>query len=182
LICGSSFCRPAFVSTSPRAGQDLLDALAQVGLHVALHPRIAVDGSCDRRERPVVVGVLVDADPVLTEIDAVDLVAEQRLPDVRAAVAHARDPLQVLAGLDRDAVLLLDVRRRLAQPVHEEVALLEVRQQLGPERRIGHEARERRDGRERDRRAWPAQDRAQQAAVAALEDAQQRSLALVHPP
>ena len=211
LICGSSFCSPAFVSTSPgvseirlttpsassaedlrlgpedahddraaRAGEDLLDALAQVGLHVALHARIAVDGARDGRERLVVVGVLVDRDPVLAEVHAVDLVAEQRLADVRAAVAHAGDLLQVLAGRHRDAVLLLDVRRRLGEPVHEEVALLEVRQQLRPQRRVDEQARQRRHEREADRRAGAAQDDAQHRAVAALEDAQQRRLARAH--
>jgi hypothetical protein len=74
-----------------RAGQDLLDALAQVGLHVAVQAGVALDGPVDGGQRLVVVDVLVDADPVLAEVRAVDLVALQRLPDVRAAVAHARD-------------------------------------------------------------------------------------------
>ena len=211
LICGISFCRPAFVSIearrvadplddavgelgehlrlgsehahddrAARAGQDLLDALAQVGLDVALHARIAVDGALDGGQRLVVVDVLVDRDPVLAEVHAIDLVAEQRLADVRAAVAHAGDLLQVLAGRHRDAVLVLDARRRLRQPVHEEVALLEVRQQLRPQRRVDHQPGERRDEREADRRAGPAQDHGEDGAVAALEHAQQRRLLRAH--
>ena len=83
---------------------DLLDALAQVGLHVAVDARVALDRPLDGRERLVVVGLRADADPVLAEVDAVDLVGEQRLADVRAAVAHAGDLAQVLAGRDRDLV------------------------------------------------------------------------------
>ena len=133
-----------------RPGENLLDALAQVGLHVAVEARVPLDRPVNGRQRVVVVDVLVDADPVLAEVDAVDLVAHQRLADVRAAVAHAGDLAQVLAGPHRDARLLRRGRARLGQPVHQEVALLEVRQQLVAERRVdqqpGQQAHERPSG------------------------------------
>ena len=116
------------------AGEHLLDALAQVGLHVAVETGIALRRRVDRRQRLVVVDARVHADPVLAEVDAVHLVGEQGLPDVRAAVAHARDLPQVLAGRDGDAGLLRRGRARLAEPVHQEVALLEVGEQLASER------------------------------------------------
>jgi hypothetical protein len=61
----------------------------------------------DRGQRLVVVDVLADADPVLAEVRAVDLVTLQRLTDVRPAVAHAVDLAKVPAGVHRDPPLLL---------------------------------------------------------------------------
>jgi hypothetical protein len=48
---------------------------------------------------------------------------------VRAAVADAGDLAQFLAGSDADAGLFLDRRSGRGHPVHQEVALLEIREQ-----------------------------------------------------
>ena len=82
-----------------RTGQDLADALLEVGLHVTSQARVAVDHLEDGRVRLVVVDGRVDADPVLAELHAVWLVGDERLADVRAAVADARDRAQLVAGL-----------------------------------------------------------------------------------
>ena len=55
----------------------------------------------DLGQRRVVVGLGVDADPQLGEVDADDLVGDQRLSDVGAAVAHALDALEFGAALAR---------------------------------------------------------------------------------
>ena len=81
------------------AGQHLPDALLQVGLHVTADPRIAVDHLLDPGQRLVVGRRGVDADPVLTELRAHRLVRDERLADVGAEVAHARDGLELLGGL-----------------------------------------------------------------------------------
>ena len=120
-----------------RARQDLLDALPEVGLNVAIKPRIAVDGLLDGLQRRLVVDVGVDADPVLGEVDAVGLVAADRAPDMRAEVAHAGDLAQLAAGLLGDAVGLRMRGARRRHPVHQEVALLERGQQRLSEERPG---------------------------------------------
>ena len=118
-----------------RSGQHLSDPLLQIGLHVAIEPGIAVDHLLDRGQRLVVVDRRIDADPVLGEVDAVHLVGDERLADVGAAVAHARDGPQLLTGRDRDPDHLRMRRAGLGHPVHQEVALLERRQQRLPEQR-----------------------------------------------
>src|SRR4029453_2348863 len=100
-----------------------------------------------------------DTDPVLTEVHTVDLVSEIRLPDMGAAVAYALDFSKILAGRGRDPSLRGHRRAGLGQPVHQEVALLEIRQQLAAqgryrqystdEQRQGHC-----DGRERLADQW----------------------------
>ena len=49
--------------------------------------------------RLVVVRLRIDADPVLAEVDAEHLVGQERLADMGAEVAHARDGAQFLARL-----------------------------------------------------------------------------------
>ncbi len=89
-----------------RAGEHLPDPLLQVGLDVALDPRVTGDDLLHARQRLVVVDLRIDADPVLAEIDAVRLVGQERLADVRTAVAHARDAPELSTGPDRDPRLL----------------------------------------------------------------------------
>ena len=115
--------------------QHLPDPLLQVRLHVPVDPRVALDDLLHLGERLVVVGRRIDADPVLAEVDADHLVREQRLADVGAAVANARDRPKLLAGPDRDPRLLGPRRARLRQPVHQEVPLLEIGQERLPEER-----------------------------------------------
>ena len=66
------------------AGDDLLGPLVQVGLAVPEEAGVVGDHLVDGGDRLVVVDVRVDADPVLAEVDAVRLVALERLPQVRA--------------------------------------------------------------------------------------------------
>ena len=80
------------------SGQHLADPLLEIGLHVTPQARIALNHLLDRRERGVVVHGRIDADPVLAEVDAVNLVRLQRLADVRPAVADALDLTQLRAG------------------------------------------------------------------------------------
>ena len=89
-----------------RAGQDLLDPLPQVRLHVAVEPGVALDRRMDGGQRRVVVDVGADADPVLAEVHPVDLVGHEGLPDVRAAVADAGDLPEVPARTNGDPGLL----------------------------------------------------------------------------
>ena len=79
-----------------RTGQDLADPLLEIGLHVAPQAGIAVDHLQDGGVRLVVVDGRVDADPVLAELDTVRLVGDERLADVRAAVADTRDRSQLV--------------------------------------------------------------------------------------
>ena len=87
-------------------GQDLVDPFVQVRLDVVEHAGVAVGDRFDLLERRGVVGLRIDADPVLAELDAGDLLAEQRLADVRSEIADARDRPQVPARGEDDAVLL----------------------------------------------------------------------------
>ena len=88
--------RTTIASSAPV--EDLPDPFLEVGLHVAVQAGVAVDDLLDLRERLVVVGRGIDADPVLAEVGADDLVGMQRLADVRAEVAHARDRAQLSAA------------------------------------------------------------------------------------
>ncbi len=112
-----------------RARQDLPDAFLEIGLDVTSQARVAVDDFQDRRVCLVVVDARVDADPVLAELDAIRFVGDERLADVGAAVAHARDLAELVARRDGHARLLCDRRAGRRHPVHQEVALLEVREQ-----------------------------------------------------
>src|SRR5881628_2586313 len=67
-----------------RAGEHFAHLVAQVGVHAALAARIALDGFPHRSQRLVVVRRGIDADPDLARIDADDLIAGHRAPDVRA--------------------------------------------------------------------------------------------------
>ena len=87
-------------------GKDLVDSFVQVRLDVAEHAGVAVGDRFDLLERRGVVGLRIDADPVLAELDAGDLLAEQRLADVGSEIADARDRPQVPARGEDDAVLL----------------------------------------------------------------------------
>ena len=111
------------------AGQDLADALLEIGLDVATEPRVALDHLVDLVERLVVVDLGVDADPVLAEVDADHLVGGQGLADVGAEVADPGDGPQLLAGRGGDADLLGMGGAGRGHPVHQEVALLEVGEQ-----------------------------------------------------
>ena len=106
------------------------DALGQVGLDVGEQPGIASDHLGDLLSGLVVVDLGIDADPVLAEVHSRGLLAQKRLADVGAEVPHARDLPQLLAARDDDAALLREGGPRLGQPVHQEVLLLELREQL----------------------------------------------------
>ncbi len=117
------------------AREHLSDAFLQIGLHIAVDARVAVHHLLNGVERRVVVGPGIDAHPVLGEINPDRLIRHQGAADVRAEVPHALDGPQLLAGLDRDPVHLRMGGAGLGQPVHQEVPLLERREQLFPELR-----------------------------------------------
>ena len=132
-----------------RPGEDLADPLLEIGLHVSTESRILVDDRLHLGQGLVVIDVVGDADPVLAEVDAVGLVGEVGLADVRAEVAHSRDRLDLLGHRLRDPHLLLAGGVGLRHPVHEEVALLEVGQELLTEPR-GDQDTEEHDHRDGD--------------------------------
>src|SRR4029453_15962533 len=82
-------------------GQHLLDALPEIGLYVAIKSWVGLDGAVHLFQGLVVIDIGADTDPVLTEVHAVDLVSQIRLPDMGTAVAHALDLSEILAGRDR---------------------------------------------------------------------------------
>ncbi len=88
------------------AGEHLLDPLAEVGLHVAVQAGVDLHCVVNLIQGLVVVDVRAHADPVLTEVHAVDLVGEQGLTDMGPAVADTGDLAEVLAGRDRHPGLL----------------------------------------------------------------------------
>ena len=65
---------------SPWPGQDLVDALVEIGLDIAVNAGIAVDHLLNGSDRLVVVDVGIDADPVLGEVDADHSSADQAWP------------------------------------------------------------------------------------------------------
>src|SRR5829696_5133762 len=116
------------------ARQDLPDPFSQVCLDVPIKPRVGIDRILDGCQSLVIVDLGIDADPVLAEVHAIGLVGQESLPNVRSAVAHARDLPQVLTGPNGDSKLFRSRRAWLRQPVHEEVPLLEIRKQYRSER------------------------------------------------
>src|SRR3990172_6214268 len=160
------------------AGEDLFDALPEVGLDIAIQSRVAVDGLLDGRTGLVVVGRLVDADPVLGEVDAVGLVGQGTLPDVGTEVADPGDGAQLLAGLRHDAVHLRVRGARPAHPVHQEVALLEVRKEFLAEPWPHHEAGQHHDTDGGVRGGRRADDPGENRLVSTLKPPYDRGLAL----
>ena len=159
-----------------RSGDDLVDALVEVGLDVVEHPGISGHDMFDRPDGLVVVDLRIDADPVLGEVDAVDLVREQGLPDVGSEVAHARDRPQLAAGLHRHAVLLGDRGAGLGDPVHEEVTFLELGEQRLPELGQHDEAGQHDERGGGEDRARTLDDGRQDGPIEALQPVHQRRL------
>jgi hypothetical protein len=148
-------------------------------LNVTHDTGIAFDHFMDFGQCLVIVHSRVDADPVLTEVHAHHFVGVECLPDMGAAVPHPRNGQQFCAGFLADAVLLFQGGARLGQPVHQEVAFLEVRQQRLSQQRRGEGT----DGRHRAKRRVAgrrtADDRAQDPVVSALEHPDQGRLLLL---
>jgi hypothetical protein len=156
---------------------DIANALLGVGDDRALHAAQAGDRVAHRRDRPVVVGARVDVDPELAGAHVDDLVAGDRTPDVGAGIAHARDRLERARRVAGDARHRRLRRARPGVEVHEQVGILERRD----DRRA-----EQRDRRDRDDRACPGdqQDRSrapddpgERRAVKRAETAHERGLA-----
>src|SRR5215210_7941603 len=109
-----------------------------------IEPRVTVDRILNGDQSLVIVHRGIDADPVLAEVHTLYLLPQEGLPNVRSAVAHARDLPHVPAALNYDTLLFLCRAAGLRQPVHEEVPLLEGRKQVLPEhwyyRDAGHKA------------------------------------------
>ena len=100
-----------------RAGDRLVDPLAEVGLQVveeAGHPRLQ---RAQLLGRPVVVGARREADPGLREVRPDDLLAQARLPDVRAVMRDSLDSEDLAACLRHDSPGLVDRVAGNADPV-----------------------------------------------------------------
>ncbi len=91
---------------SAGSGEDLVDPFVEVGQHVVIQARVAIDHLLDLGERLVVVGGGIDADPVLTEVRADDLLGQERLADVGPEVCDAGDRPEVLTRRGDDPPLL----------------------------------------------------------------------------
>ena len=102
-----------------------------------------------RRDRLVVVGFRIDADPDLAGVDADDLIARYRASHVGADVAHAGQRSQFAADARGDAVRLGMRGAGRRGPVHQQLALLELRQQRLPEKRPYRDAGQHDDARRR---------------------------------
>ena len=161
-----------------RAGQHLADAFLEVGLHVPLEARVAVDDLLDLGEGLVVVGFRRHADPVLAEVDAHDLVGHRAWP---MWAPKLRTPGMAGSSLLASVVirdLLRQRRARRGEPVHEEVPLLEVGQELLVQ--AGHDdgpgEQDRRGA--ADRRRGSPHDAVEAPAVAPLEERHDRRRAV----
>ena len=157
-----------------------LIALAQVGLHVAVDARVALDGPVHRGERLVVVDVLVDADPVLAEVHAVDLVG-RAAPGRCASRSCARRGSRAGPGTPRIEMRFsseADVDGSVSQCMRKSRSL-KFGSSCEPERGVDHAGR--RGSATRRGARSPGCGRRMTAAstarVAALEHAQQRRLA-----
>ena len=125
--------------------EHLVDPLVQVGLHVAVQAGVAVDHLLDRGQRLVVVGLRVDADPVLGEVDADDLVGQHAWPMCEPKLrtpGMARSSL--LAAVDDPLLLRSDVPGLVIQCIRKSRSLNVGQQRLAQQRQ---------------RRATPASDR-----------------------
>src|SRR6185437_16410918 len=85
------------------SGQHLVDPLVQVRRLLAKEARVFVDRLSDLVERPLIVGVRAQAQPILREVDAVDLLALDGAADVGAEPADAGDGAEVATGPLGDA-------------------------------------------------------------------------------
>src|SRR6185312_9292285 len=108
-----------------RSGENLFDALVEIGEHIAIDARVAVDNATNRLDRLVVVRLLVDADPVFGEVHPSDLFTEERLANVRAERSDTRDSPQVVTDACRYSRCLLRRRARGGDEMDQEVAFLE---------------------------------------------------------
>ena len=161
-----------------RAGEHFLHAFSEIGLDIAIDAGIAGDRVLYSFQGLVVVDLRIDADPVLREVDAHDLVGHKRPADVSAEVAHPGNGSQFFAGSYRHPVHLGMRCPGRRHPVHEEVALLEGRQQRGSEQRPNGQPRDHDQCGARKDRARSRDDPRQHGGIAALQPPDQRRDAL----
>src|SRR5689334_22643691 len=135
---------------------------------------ITRDHLLDGGKRLSIVGIFRNADPILSEIDTVDFVAQQRLPNMGSEVAYAGDCPQVVAKPCYDPFLFDHRTARLCDPVDQEVSLLE----RGKERlaQCGYDEQANQHDRTRgdEHRAWMPDDRPEHFAVSMLQASDQR--------
>ena len=111
------------------AGQDLLDTFVEIALDVAVQARVAGRDGTHRGHGLVVVGIGVDADPVLPKVDSGHLLTQEGLPDMRAEAANTGDRTQVPAHVEgpREGILrIIDADTGRDFRRHREAALPEV--------------------------------------------------------
>ena len=129
------------------AGQHFLDALAKIGEQIAIESRVAIDHRLDLGNRLLIVDARVQADPQLGKVGADHFVGDFGAADVRAEVAHAGNGAQLLAGALGDSPHRVDRGAGFLHPVHQEVILTKIGQELlAQQRHRGerhhHQARE----------------------------------------
>ncbi len=142
-----------------------------------IEPGVAVDHVADGTHCCVIVGSRVNADPILGEIDTRYLLPLHGAPYMGPEAADPRDGPQLATDLGRDPDDFIMGRARRGHPVHEEILLLEGREQRLPKKWQHREAdhHEGTDGEER--RARRADDPPEEPLVATLQPAQEGGLA-----
>jgi hypothetical protein len=160
-----------------RAREDLLDALAKVGQEIPVKARIAVDDRLDARDGRLVVHRRVEADPQLREVGPDYLVGHLGAADVRTEVLDAGHGHQLAAGTLGDAPHRVERRAGLFDPVHQEVVLAEVRQELFAEKGNRRRCQEQHHRQRAERCPRPLDDGRKHPAIAGLQAGDEPRLA-----
>ena len=163
------------VAFSERA--HVTDALSRVGGDVVIHAACTVHHRLDRRERPLVVGVRLEADPELAGVDVHELVAGHCATDVGAHLVDPRDGAQLAAERRRDPSHPRVRRPGRRVEAHEHVAVLELRDRGCIQERHRGESDDRRDADDNQRRPRTSQEAPEGRPIARCECAQQRGVA-----
>ena len=124
------------------AGKHLLDPLAEIGLDVAEEARIFVSDLLDIGHRLFEIGVRIDADPILGKVRTGQFLHDYSLSDMGALVLHTGDREEIIADPAGEPDHLGQRCPGGRHPMHEEVTLLELGQQLLAEERPCDDAQE----------------------------------------
>ena len=98
-----------------------------------MKPGVAGDHLLNFLDRGIVVHIGLYADPKLGEVRSDNFVGSLRPTDVRAKISNTGNRQQFIAGANRDSPHGLKRGSRLLHPVHQEVGLFKVWQELPPE-------------------------------------------------
>src|SRR5262245_57121621 len=157
-----------------RAGQHLLDSLAEVGLHVAIQAGIIMRNSLHALESLVKVSGLIHADPILGKVRSGDLLSDQTLHDVSVSVPLLGYSPYLIADAGRDALHLWQRGSGGRHPMHQEVTLFELGKQLLPKMRPSDNSSQGEDANCEIGRPRPIDDSRQRGLIAAPQPVSQR--------